>query len=115
MAHDCDNGELTIWVKVELNSGDPLGGYVLKVFRNGVDVSSPVQSRADVSGFSNSGPDQGGFDYNLKFEDPTAHEANWEIYLARPDGSQVSDTTDFTTMGDSYRNQVVYIAYVLAR
>ena len=106
---------LTIWVKVYLNTGDPLAGYVLKVFRNGVDVSSPAQSRADVSGFWNSGPDQGSFDYNLKFEDPAWHEANWEIYLARPDGSQVSETTDFTTMGDSYRNQVVYIAYILAR
>mgnify|MGYP005865359261 FL=1 len=44
-----------------------------------------------------------------------AGEADWEIYLARPGGLRVSPITRFTTMGDSYRNLVVYIAYWLAR
>ena len=92
----------------------PVAGYILKVFRDGVDVSLPVQSHADVSGFDNTKP-EGNFLYNLKFEMYGAGEAAWEIYLARPNGERVSPVTKFTTLGDSYRNQVVYIAYWLAR
>jgi hypothetical protein len=53
--------------------------------------------------------------YNLKFEMNNAGEAKWRIYLAKPDGYRVSPISEFTTLGDSYRNLVVYIAYRLAR
>ena len=53
--------------------------------------------------------------YNLKFEMYNAGEADWVIYLAKPGGFRMSPITEFTTKGDSYRNQVVYIAYRLAR
>lgn len=112
-----DDGTVVIWVEVYEDSYNPkpLAGYVLKVFRNDVDVSLPVQSHNRSSGFDNTGPQQGSFDYNLKFEMPGGAEANWQIYLARPDGSRVSQVSKFTTMGDSYRNLTVYIAYFLAR
>jgi hypothetical protein len=112
-----DDGTVVIWVKVyeDAINPKPLAGYVLKVFRNGVDVSKPTQSHNRSSGFDNTGDQQGDFDYNLKFEMPGGAEADWEIYLARPDGSRVSPISKFTTMGDSYRNLVVYVAYLLAR
>jgi hypothetical protein len=113
-----DTGILTIWVKVWEGPSDnqkPLAGYILKVFRNDVDVSLPVQSHAD-GGFdhTNSG-DPNDLLYNLKFEMNQAKEARWRIYLARPTGERVSPSYEFTTMGDSYRNQVLYIGYWLAR
>jgi hypothetical protein len=111
-----DTGIMTIWVKVFEGPPDnekPLEGYVLKVFRNDVDVSQPTQSHAR-SDFDNTKP-EGDFEYNLKFEMREAGEARWRIYLARPNGFRVSEVTEFTTLGDSYRNQVVYIAYFLAR
>jgi len=92
----------------------PLGGYILKVKRDGVDVSDNLQSIGDRP-FDNTLANQGGYDYNLKFEMYDASEADWEIYLARPGGLRVSPITKFTTKGDSYRNLVVYIAYLLAR
>jgi hypothetical protein len=112
-----DDGILVIWVKVyeDVYDPKPLPGYVLKVLRNGVDVSSPVQSHDNAAGFDNTGPQQGNFTYNLKFEMPGGGEADWQIYLARPNGSRVSPISKFTTMGDSYRNLTVYIAYLLAR
>ncbi len=111
-----DNGLLTIWVKVFQGATDPqpLGGYILHVTRDGVDVSDQLQSFGDRP-FDNTAPQQGGFDYNLKFEMYDAGEADWEIYLARPGGIRVSPITKFTTKGDSYRNLVVYIGYLLAR
>ncbi len=111
-----DNGVLTIWVKVYEGPPDnqkPLAGYILKVFRDGVDVSDNVQSFGNAPFYSTF--PEGNFEYNLKFERFNAGEADWEIYLARPDGFRVSPVTQFTTKGDSYRNLVVYIAYWLAR
>jgi len=111
-----DNGVLTIWVKVyegRIPYEKPLAGYVLKVFRDGVDVSSNEQSFGDAP-FNNTKP-EGNFEYNLKFEMFNAGEADWRIYLAKPDGYRVSPISEFTTKGDAYRNLVVYIAYWLAR
>lgn len=112
-----DNGVLTIWVKVYEGPPDnqtPLGGYVLKVSRDGVDVSDNKISFGDPP-FYSTGPQQGNFLYNLDFGMYAAGEADWEIYLALPNGYRVSPITRFTTKGDSYRNLVVYIAYWLAR
>ncbi len=116
-----DNNILTIWAKIYEGSGDyekPLGGYVLKVFRDGADVSSDRQSMGDrfdeivsVSGTARTIQ----YVYNLKFELRDAGEADWEIYLARPGGLRVSPITRFTTKGASNRNLVVFIAYWLAR
>lgn len=111
-----DNGILTIWVKVyagPLDNQTPLGGYILKVFRDGVDVSDNKVSSAGP--FDSTGPTQGNYLYNLKFEMYNGSEADWEIYLARPGGFRVSPITKFTTKGSSYRHLVVYIAYWLAR
>lgn len=116
-----DTGILTIWVKVYEGSGNyekPLPDYILKVFRNGVDVSSDRRSMGDRFDEIASGSGASRtihYLYNLKFEMYNAGEADWEIYLARPGGIRVSPITRFTTMGDSYRNLVVYIAYWLAR
>ena len=110
-----DNGVLSIWVKVYEGPSDnqkALAGYVLKVFRNDEDVSQPTVSHGPY--FDNSRPD-GAFDYNVKFETWNAGEAKWRIYLAKPDGYRVSPISEFTTLGDSYRNLVVYVAYWLAR
>ena len=110
-----DNGVLTIWVKVYEGPYDnqkPLPDYVLKVDRDGVDVSSAVQSHGTA--FDNTKP-EGSMDYNLKFEMNNAGEAKWRIYLAKPDGYRVSPISEFTTLGDSYRNLVVFVAYWLAR
>jgi hypothetical protein len=112
-----DNGTLTIWSKVYEGPPDnnqPLGGYILKVFRNGVDVSDNKQSFTDAD-FETTAASEGALEYNLKFELVNAGEADWEMYLARPGGFRVSPVTQFTTKGDSYRNLVVYIAYWLAR
>jgi uncharacterized protein YgiM (DUF1202 family) len=109
-----DTGVLTIWVKVYEGPTDnqqALVGYVLKVSRDGVDVSLPNQSYAP---FGNTKP-EGNYDYNLKFEMFNAGEADWRIYLANATGYRVSPISEFTTRGDSYRNLVVYIAYWLAR
>jgi uncharacterized protein YgiM (DUF1202 family) len=112
-----ENGIMTIWTKVYEGPSDnqsPLPGYILKVFRDGVDVSQNMQSFGDRA-FDTSNPSEGTLEYNLKFEMNNAGEADWEIYLAKPGGFRVSPVTKFTTKGDSYRNQVVYIAYRLAR
>lgn len=112
-----DNGVMTIWVKVYEGPADnqkPLGGYILKVSRDGVDISDNVQSFSDRD-FDNTGKFQGNYDYNLKFELNDASESDYEIYLARPGGFRVSPITKFTTKGTSYRTLVVYMAYWLAR
>jgi hypothetical protein len=111
-----DNGIMTIWVKAFEGPADnekPLGGYILKVFRDGVDVTQDHVSFGDRD-FDNTKP-EGSYDYNLKFEMDHAGEADWEIYLAKPGGFRMSPITKFTTKGDSYRNLVIYIAYRLAR
>lgn len=112
-----DNGIMTIWVKVyegPLDSEKPLGGYILKVKRDGVDVSDNVVSFGDRP-FDNTGKNQGNYNYNLKFELNNASESDYEIYLARPGGFRVSPITKFTTKDSSYRTLVVYMAYLLAR
>jgi hypothetical protein len=114
-----DDGIMTIWVKVFEGPSDnqkPLAGYVLKVFRNDVDVSSPNESVAHT-GFDHTSWSDPTHDmlYNLKFEMKDAGEAKWKMYLARPNGERVSPITEFTTLGDAYRNMVVYVAYFLAR
>ena len=112
-----DNGTMTMLVQVyegPLDNQHPLGGYQLKVFRDGVDVTQDVQSSGNHD-FDSTLAVEGGFKYNLKFEMPNAGEADWKIYLARPGGFRMSPISQFTTKGDSYRNQVVYIAYKLAR
>jgi len=111
-----DNGILTIYVRVYEGPADnqkPLAGYILKVRRDGLDVSDNGQSFGNAP-FHRTFP-EGDFRYNLKFERFNAGEADWEIYLARPGGFPVSPITQFTTKGDSYRNLVVHIAYWLAR
>ena len=114
-----DDGVMTIWVKVFEGPPDnqkPLAGYVLKVFRNDVDVSKPAQSYAHIDFDHTSWNDPiNDLKYNLKFELNNAGEVKWKIYLARPGGDRVSPVTEFTTLGDSYRNLVVYVAYWLAR
>lgn len=112
-----DTGIMTIYVKVYEGPADnqkPLGGYILKVRRDGVDVSNNLQSFDDRI-FDATAISEGSREYNLKFEMINAGEADWEIYLARPGGFRVSPIAPFTTKGDSYRNLVVYIAYWLAR
>ncbi len=114
-----DDGIITIWVKVFEGPPDnqkPLAGYLLKVFRDGVDVSKPDQSYKHTDFDYTSWNDPvNDMQYNLKFEMNRAGEAAWKIYLARPSGERVSPITEFTTLGDSYRNLVVYVAYWLAR
>lgn len=112
-----DTGIITIWVKVYEGPSDnetALPGYVLKVTRNEIDVSLPELSKPMPFDRTNLRW-EGALPYNLKFEMDRAQEAYWSIYLARPDGSRVSPISKFSTMGDSYRNQVIYIAYWLAR
>jgi len=112
-----DDGTMTLLVQVyegPLDNQHPLGGYQLKVFRDGVDVTQNVVSFDDRD-FDATLAVEGGFKYNLKFEMPHAGEADWKIYLARPGGFRMSSVSEFTTKGDSYRNQVVYVAYKLAR
>jgi len=112
-----DSGTMTMLVQVyegPLDNQHPLAGYQLKVFRDGVDVTQNTVSFGDRD-FDSTLAVEGGFKYNLKFEMPNAGEADWKIYLARPGGFRMSPVSEFTTKGDSYRNQVVYIAYKLAR
>ena len=112
-----DDGTMTLLVQVyegPLDNQHPLGGYQLKVFRDGVDVTQNGVSFDDRD-FDATLAVEGGFKYNLKFEMPHAGEADWKIYLARPGGFRMSSVSEFTTKGDSYRNQVVYVAYKLAR
>lgn len=112
-----DTGTMTMLVQVyegPLDNQHPLADYQLKVFRDGVDVTQNSLSFGD-RGFDSTLAAEGGFKYNLKFEMPNAGEADWKIYLARPGGFRMSPVSEFTTKGDSYRNQVVYIAYKLAR
>ena len=112
-----DDGRMTLLAQVFEGPSDnqhPLGGYQLKVFRDGVDVTQNMLSFDDRD-FDATLAVEGGFKYNLKFEMPNAGEADWKIYLARPGGFRMSPVSEFTTKGDSYRNQVVYIAYKLAR
>ena len=112
-----DSGTMTMLAQVyegPLDNQHPLAGYQLKVFRDGVDVTQNVLSFGDRD-FDATLAVEGGFKYNLKFEMPNAGEADWKIYLARPGGFRMSPVSEFTTKGDSYRNQVVYIAYKLAR
>ena len=112
-----DSGTMTMLTQVYEGPPDnqhPLAGYQLKVFRDGVDVTQDALSFGDRD-FDGTLAVEGGFNYNLKFELPNAGEADWKIYLARPGGFRVSPVSEFTTKGDSYRNQVVYIAYKLAR
>jgi uncharacterized protein YgiM (DUF1202 family) len=110
-----DNGLMTIWVRVyegEEPYTKSLPGYVLRVLRNSEEVSLPVPSSELTD---STGPQQGNYEYNLKFEMVDAGEADWQIYLATADGNRVSPVTKFTTMGDSYRNLVAYVAYLRAR
>lgn len=112
-----NNGILTIWVKVYEGPADnqkPLSGYTLVVKRDGFDVSKPSQSFNDRP-FDSTGPKEGNYEYNLKYELYDASESEYEIYLARPGGFRVSPITRFTTKGASYRNLIVFIAYWLAR
>jgi hypothetical protein len=112
-----DNGTMTILVQVfegPVDNQNPLAGYQLKVFRDGVDVTQNELSFGDRD-FDSTLAVEGGFKYNLKFEMPNAGEADWKIYLARPGGFRMSPVSEFTTKGDSYRNQVIYVAYKLAR
>jgi hypothetical protein len=112
-----DNGTMTMLVQVfegPVDNQNPLAGYQLKVFRDGVDVTQNELSFGDRD-FDSTLAVEGGFKYNLKFEMPNAGEADWKIYLARPGGFRMSPVSEFTTKGDSYRNLVVYIAYKLAR
>jgi hypothetical protein len=96
-----------------------LPGYVVKIFRDGVDVTSLNEATEyltsrDMVDHTNFGK-AGDYEYNYKFEMTAGGEADWEIYLANPDGYQVSLPTKFTTKGDLYRNLEVYMAYWLAR
>jgi len=112
-----DNGTMTMLVQVfegPVDNQNPLAGYQVKVFRDGVDVTQNELSFGDRA-FDSTLAVEGGFKYNLKFEMPNAGEADWKIYLARPGGFRMSPVSEFTTKGDSYRNLVIYIAYKLAR
>jgi hypothetical protein len=96
-----------------------LPGYVVKVFRDGVDVTalneaSGYLTSRDMVDYTNFGM-TGNYEYNYKFEMANGGEADWEIYLAKPDGYPISLRTKFTTKGDLYRNLEVYMAYWLAR
>ncbi len=112
-----DNGLLTIWVKVFQGATDNRSRWAGTscTSRAMVWTSAISCSRLATGRLTTLAPQQGGFDYNLKFEMYDAGEADWEIYLARPGGFRVSPITKFTTKGDSYRNLVVYIGYLLAR
>jgi hypothetical protein len=96
-----------------------LPGYVVKVFRDGVDVThlneaSEYLTSRDVVDYTHFGK-TGSYEYNYKFEMANGGEADWKVYLAKPDGYRVSLVTEFTTKGDLYQNLEVYMAYWLAR
>lgn len=112
-----DDGLLTIWAKVyegPYDNQQPLGGYILKVKRDGVDISDNTASFGDRP-FDNTGKLQGNYNYNLKFELNGAVGSEYEIFLAKAGGFRVSPITTFTTKGDRSKNLVVFIAYWLAR
>ncbi len=114
-----DTGVLTIFAKVYEGPKDnekPVGGYMLRVLRDGVDVSQPEQlSHNKAAEFETTGKEQGGYLVNLKYEMRGAGEADWLIWLAHPDGTIVSPQTSFTTKGSAKQNLVVFIAYHLVR
>jgi len=96
-----------------------LPGYVVKIFRDGVDVTplneaTQYLTSRDVSDNTNFGK-TGNYEYNYKFEMAGGGEADWKIYLAKPDGDRVSLATEFTTKGNLSKNLEVYMAYWLAR
>jgi hypothetical protein len=96
-----------------------LPGYVVKVFRDGVDVTqlneaTEYLTSRDMIDYTNFGK-TGSYEYNYKFEMAGGGEADWKIYLAKPDGYRVSPITEFTTKGDLRQNLEVYMAYWLAR
>jgi hypothetical protein len=117
-----DDGRLVLRAKVFEGTSPyekPLPGYVVKVFRDGVEVTQLNEaigylSSRDVWDYTNFGK-TGDYQYNYKFEMAGGGEANWKIYLAKPDGYRVSPITEFATTGDMYRDLEVYIAYWLAR
>lgn len=117
-----DDGRLILRAKIYEGTAPYeklLPGYVVKIFRDGVDVTQLNEARdypssRDVLDYTNFGR-TGNYEYNYKFEMAGGGEADWEIYLAKPDGYRVSPITNFTTKGDLYRNLEVYIAYWLAR
>jgi hypothetical protein len=117
-----DDGRLILRAKIYEGTSpneNPLPGYIVKVFRDGVDVTQ--LNEASQYATSRDGVDHtsfgkaGDYQYNYKFEMANGGEADWEIYLAKPGGFRVSPITQFTTKGDSYRDLEVYIAYWLAR
>jgi hypothetical protein len=117
-----DDGRLILRAKVYEGKAPYeklLPGYVVKISRDGVDVTQLNEARdypssRDVLDYTNFGK-TGNYEYNYKFEMAGGGEADWEIYLAKPDGYRVSPITKFTTKGDLYQNLEVYIAYWLAR
>jgi hypothetical protein len=117
-----DDGRLILRAKIYegQSPGEKLlPGYVVKVFRDGVDVTQLNEAREyltsrDVLDSTNFGK-TGNYDYNYKFEMAGGGEADWKVYLSKPDGHRVSPITEFTTKGDSYQNLEVYMAYWLAR
>jgi hypothetical protein len=111
---------LTIFVKVFEGPPDnqrPLGGYALRVLRDGVDLSQrQIVSHASVSGFDRTGKDDASsYSYNLKYELRNAGEADWSVALIRPDGAAVSPEWTFSTKGAARPNMAVFVAYWLAR
>ncbi len=112
------SGLLTIMVKVYQGPASnqcALGGYTLDVKRDDVNVSKPTLSRGRLCQFDTTGPTAGNYEFNLKFEYPNAGQAQWAIYLARPDGSRVSPITKFNTVGSNSQQLAVVISYFLAR
>jgi hypothetical protein len=117
-----DDGRLILRAKIFEGTSpyeNPLPGYVVKVFRDDVEVTQLNEAREyatsrdawDYTSFGKTGD----YQYNYKFEMANGGEANWKIYLAKPDGYRVSQITEFATTGDMYRNLEVYMAYWLAR
>jgi hypothetical protein len=112
------SGMLTIMVKVYQGPASnecALGGYTLDVIRDGVDVSKPILSRGRMCQFDTTGPAAGNYEFNLKYEYANAGQAQWAIYLARPDGTRVSRITMFNTIGSNSQQLAMVISYFLAR
>jgi hypothetical protein len=113
------NAWLTIWVKAFKGRPPiflPVEGYRLKVFRNGVDVSSPDTTRGVFELWAPFDPDEPRAfgtrrEYNLKYEFfPEAGEADWRIYLTDASGQQLSPEVTFRTGGDSQVKEV-YVGF----
>ena len=113
------NPWLTVWVKAFTGKPPiflPVEGYRLKVFRNGVDVSSQDTTRGVFELWAPFDPEKPyAFgtrrEYNLKYEFfPEAGEAEWRIYLANAGGRQVSPEFTFRTGGDS-KVREVYVGF----